>query len=48
MLPIANRPHINRVVDLLIRHGIDEMVLATSYLAKAFADFVRETRDRGV
>src|SRR5688572_2166811 len=47
LLPIANRPHIDHVFDKLQRHGIDEAVLLTSYLAEAFADTVAAARDRG-
>lgn len=48
LLPIANRPHILHVFDLLGRHGIDEVILTTSYLAEAFDDVVRSARDRGI
>jgi mannose-1-phosphate guanylyltransferase len=37
LLPIANVPHIDHVFDLLQRHGVDEIVLLTSYLAESFA-----------
>ena len=48
LLPIANRPHIEHVFDLLLRHGIDEVVLMTSYLADAFADTVAGAERRGM
>ena len=41
LLPIANRAHIDHVLDLLKRHGINEVVLLTSYLAAAFEDTMR-------
>ena len=44
LLPIANRPHIEHVFDLLRRHGISDVVLTTSYLAEAF----EETVDRAL
>lgn len=46
LLPIANRPHIEHVFDLLGRHGITEVVLATSYLADAFDDVIVRARER--
>lgn len=48
LLPIANRPHIEHVFDLLQKHGVDSCVLLTSYLAEAFSDTVRTAKDRGI
>lgn len=48
LLPIANRPHIEHVFDLLLRHGVDEVILTTSYLAEAFEGTVRVARKRGL
>lgn len=48
LLPIVNRPHIDHVLDLLQRHGVDEVVLTTSYMAEAFEDSVLAARDRGL
>lgn len=48
LLPIANRPHLWHVFDLLQRHGIDELVLLTSYLAETFAGAVETARARGM
>ena len=48
LLPIANRPHIEHVFDLLLKHGIDEAVLMTSYLAEAFADTMAGAAQRGM
>ena len=48
LLPIANRAHIHHVFDLLQRHGIDDAVLLTSYLAEAFEEVVREAAERGM
>ncbi len=47
LLPIANRPHIDHVLDLLQRHGVDEAVLLTSYLADAFGATVESAQKRG-
>ena len=48
LLPIANRPHIEHVFDLLLRHGIHEVVLTTSYLAEAFEETRRIVAGRGI
>lgn len=48
LLPIANRPHIGHVFDLLQRHGVDEVVLLTSYLAEAFETTVSQAASRGL
>jgi mannose-1-phosphate guanylyltransferase len=48
LLPIANRAHIAHVFDLLGRHGIDEIVLLTSYLSSAFTPAVDEARSGGL
>lgn len=48
LLPIANRPHIEHVFDLLQRHGVDEVVLLTSYLAEAFEETVASASARGL
>ncbi len=47
LLPIANRPHIDHVLDLLQRHGVREAVLLTSYLAEAFEDTIARAKSRG-
>lgn len=48
LLPIVNRPHIEHVLDLLQRHGVNEVVLLTSYLAETFADVVAGAQARGL
>lgn len=48
LLPIANRPHIEHVFDLLQRHGVDEVVLLTSYLAEAFETTASQAASRGL
>lgn len=48
LLPVANVPHIEHVFDLLQRHGIDEAVLLTSYLAEAFRETVERAAERGL
>ena len=48
LLPIANVPHIEHVFDLLQRHGVDDVVLLTSYLAEAFDATVEQAALRGL
>jgi mannose-1-phosphate guanylyltransferase len=48
LLPIANRPHMEHVFALLARHGIDDVVITTSYLAEAFRATIEAARARGV
>ena len=48
LLPVANVPHIEHVFDLLQRHGVDEVVLLTSFLAEAFEISVERAAQRGL
>ncbi|HYO60801.1 MAG TPA: nucleotidyltransferase family protein, partial [Actinomycetota bacterium] len=48
MLPVLNRPHIAHVFDLLQRHGVDDAVLLTSYLAETFDYLVADAAARGM
>jgi mannose-1-phosphate guanylyltransferase len=48
LLPIANRPHIEHIFDLLLEHGVKEGVLLTSYLAETFEQTVRAGEARGI
>lgn len=48
LLPIVNKPHLFHVYDLLQRHGIDELVLLTSYLAETFTEAVAVAKERGM
>jgi NDP-sugar pyrophosphorylase family protein len=48
LLPVANRAHIVHVFDLLQRHGVDDAVLLTSYLASTFDHLVDVARGRGL
>ena len=47
LMPVANRPFLEHVLAHLAKHGIDEAILTTGYLAEAFADFPAE-RSHGV
>lgn len=48
LLPIANRPHIQRVFDLLREHDISDVVLLTSYLSDAFAEVIDDAERAGL
>ena len=48
MLPIANRPHIERVFDLLKSHGITDVVLLTSYLSESFEEVLARAEADGM
>ena len=48
LLPIANRPHIEHVFDLLRRHQVTDVVLTTSYLAEAFEETVERALSDGM
>jgi mannose-1-phosphate guanylyltransferase len=47
LMPVANRPFLEHVLANLARHGVDEAILTTGYLADAFEDFPEE-RTHGV
>jgi mannose-1-phosphate guanylyltransferase len=47
LLPVANEPHIEHVLRLLHRHGVDEAVFLTSYLSEAFDGTVAAASERG-
>jgi mannose-1-phosphate guanylyltransferase len=47
LMPVANRPFLEHVLAHLAKHGVDEAILTTGYLAEAFADFPAE-RAHGV
>jgi mannose-1-phosphate guanylyltransferase len=48
LLPVANRAHMVHVLDLLQRHGVDDVVLLTSYLASTFDYLVEAARGGGL
>lgn len=47
LMPVANRPFLEHVLANLGRHGVDEAILTTGYLAEAFEDFP-DVRAHGV
>jgi len=42
LMPVANRPFLEHVLANLAKHGVDEAILTTGYLAEAFEDFPDE------
>lgn len=47
LMPVANRPFLEHVLANLAKHGVDEAILTTGYLADAFETFPEE-RTHGV
>ena len=43
LMPVANRPFLEHVLAHLARHGVEEAILTTGYLAEAFEDFPSES-----
>jgi mannose-1-phosphate guanylyltransferase len=48
MVPIVNRPLLEFLVDLLRRHGFDEIVISTSYLANQIENYFGDGSRFGV
>ena len=48
MLPIANRPMMEHVVNLLKRHGFDEIIVTVAFMANAIKDYFGDGREFGV
>ncbi|MDQ4064783.1 MAG: NDP-sugar synthase, partial [Actinomycetota bacterium] len=48
LLPIANRPHIEHVFDMLQRHEVSEVVLTTSHLPETLAPVAVMARELGL
>ena len=44
LLPLVDRPILHHTLDRLVRYGVDEVVLSSSYLEEAFRPFVEERR----
>ncbi len=47
VLPLAGRPFLSFLLDWLIRHGVDDVVLSCGFLADAVREVLGE-RHRGV
>src|SRR5215471_20027743 len=48
MLPLVNRPMMEHVVELLKRHGIDEIVVTVAFMANAIRTYFGDGSDWGV
>ena len=48
MLPVANRPMIEHVVQLLKRHGFDEIVMTVAFLPAAIKNYFGDGSEFGV
>jgi mannose-1-phosphate guanylyltransferase len=44
LIPLVDRPFLHQVLDHLARHGVDEVILSSSYLEPTFASFLHERR----
>lgn len=42
LLPLVDRPFLQRLLEHLARHGIDEVMLSSPYLEEAFTSFLRD------
>ncbi len=48
LLPLVNRPMMEHVVDLLKRHGIDEIVVTVAFMANAIREYFGDGSEFGV
>src|SRR5580704_1056922 len=48
MLPMANRPMAEHIVDLLRRHGFDEIVVTVAFMANTIRTYFGDGSDYGV
>jgi mannose-1-phosphate guanylyltransferase len=44
LIPLVDRPFLDHVLDHLARHEVDEVILSSPYLGRAFEAFIRERR----
>jgi mannose-1-phosphate guanylyltransferase len=44
LLPLVDRPILDHVLDRLVRHGVDEVVMSSPYLEAAFVPFIEARR----
>src|SRR5713226_4486670 len=44
LIPLVDRPFLDHVLDHLVAHGVDEVLLSSSYLEGAFAPFIAARR----
>jgi len=48
LLPLVNRPMMEHIIDLLKRHGIDDIVVTVAFMANAIRDYFGDGSDFGV
>ena len=48
MLPLVNRPMMEHIIDLLHRHGIDEIVVTVAFMANAIRTYFGDGSEFGV
>ena len=48
MVPVANKPCMEHIVELLKRHGIDDIVVTVAFLPKAIRDYFGDGSELGV
>src|SRR5579862_488029 len=48
MLPLVNRPMMEHVIDLLKRHGVDEIVVTVAFMANSIRTYFGDGSELGV
>jgi mannose-1-phosphate guanylyltransferase/phosphomannomutase len=48
MMPLVNRPMMEHIIDLLVRHGIEDIVVTVSFLANAIRNYFGDGSEFGV
>ena len=48
MVPVANKPCMEHIVELLKRHGIEDIVVTLAFLPKAIRDYFGDGSELGV
>ncbi len=48
MLPLVNRPMMEHIIDLLKRHGIDEIVVTVAFMANNIRNYFGDGSEFGV
>ena len=48
MMPLANRPMMEHIVDLLVRHGVEEIVVTVAFMANTIRTYFGDGSEYGV
>ena len=48
MLPLVNRPMMEHIIDLLVRHGIDDIVVTVAFMANNIRNYFGDGSEFGV